>query len=276
MGKELTAAPAPMLPGLVDEKHAADLIASFQVEESGFGGPIYLNRMPTLVEKEILRKRNVELLAGLKPYGVGTKDPPCDVRRSLGVMFNGYPSLRNADALDLIDSFMMVLHRFPRFAILAAIGDVLHNRVPGLSDNYPPNSPQMAKAAAGHTAKWGAQQSKIDKILHARGPMRVAESDQVSRGRIEAGFKDLRGRLSVGVLSGTLTDEDRQRISARQKLDARQAVLAEWKHLGIAPILAKDGSPISVALAKQLGRLVEFRRPDGVSYSVPREEVDRG
>lgn len=275
MGKELMAA-APMLPGLADEKDISDLIATFQIEQAQFNGPIYLNRMPSTVERHMLQKRNLELIEGLKPYGIGSSKPPCDVRRAMAGMYRGYTMLRQDEAMDLLDASMLVLHRFPRFAILAAIDDVLANRVPGLSEKYPPNSAQLGRIAANHTARVGAQQAKIDKILRARGPMRVAENDAASRGRIEAGFKDLTGRLRVGGIAGTLTDDDRQRISARQKLEARQTVLEEWKRLGMSPILNKDGSPMSVALAKQLGRLVEFRRPDGVSYSVPREEVDRG
>lgn len=275
MAKELIA-PAPMLPGLVDEKHLADLIASFQIEESQFNGPVYLNRMPSMIERQMLQKRNIELIAGLKPYGIGKSDPPCEVRQCIAGMLRGYVTLRPDDAADLLDACMLVLHRFPKFAILATIDDVLALRVPGLSDKYPPNSAQLGRVAANHTAQWGMQQAKIDKILRARGPMRIAEADKPTRGRIEAGFKDLTGRLSVGVIVGTLTEDDRAKVTARQKLEARQEVLKEWAHLGIAPILNRDGSPMSVALAKQLGRLVEFRGPEGSSYSVPREEVQGG
>lgn len=47
----------------------------------------------------------------------------------------------------------------------------------------------------------------------------------------------------------------RERITSREKLEARQAVLREWAHLGLSPIVGKDGAPISPTLARQMGLL---------------------
>lgn len=272
MGKSL-AAPAPMLPGLIDEKHLDELTNSFSVSQEGYGGQIFINRLPSANERELLQRHNAAISESLKPHGVGSSNPPCDARRALAAMFHGYPSLRNADVMDLLDAYMLVLQKYPLGAILGAVEDIVNNRVEKLSLDYPPTSVRVGSLAAKHMGRVGAVQARIDKILVAKRLLRPV-SDPAARERIGVGLRNLAGQISPGVIAGTLTDDDRARIAARHKLEARQQILDEWKHLGLSPIINNDGSPITVALAIQIGHLIEIRDRHG-SRIVPKSDVAR-
>lgn len=252
MGSNLTTAPHAMLPGLVDEIHIGRLVDSFQIEESG--RDICLDRLPTKAERELFQYRNVNLTKQLRPCNLAATEMD-GARKHLGMMFAGFPNLRRADTDELLNAYLWVLQKFPLFAVIEACADVTGNRVAGLKPEFPPTSPQMAKFADDHVTRVAAEQLKIDKILRAKQVMRPP--DTVGAGeRVMVSLKDFHNRMNAGPVFGTLTQDDKERITSREKLEARQAVLREWAHLGLSPIVGKDGTVISPTLARQMGLLM--------------------
>lgn len=272
---QLATRPAPMLPGLVDETHVLHLVDSFQIEQAGFRGPIFLNRMPTQEERTLLKDQLAELDKMLHPYGMGVVNPPCAARRGLAAVFRGIPALRNEDAADLIDAFMLVLQKYSKGAVLAAIGDMANGRLRNHDIRYAPNSVQVGNAAASHHQRIAGQRDRIEKILAAQRAVQVDHVPGVAD-RIAASLKDFHGRIAQGN-AGALTADDRQKVTDRQRREGQEAVLREWADIGRGPMRSRDGMPISVGLAVRLGRLIQVRgRDDQVYYREPGETQDVG
>lgn len=246
-------APAPMLPGLVDQQHVQQLIDSFAVSVEG--PRIYVSRFPTNSERQQLQEANQRCRSMLRKCVTATAELET-AKRTLAAMFTGYLSMRNMppeEVDDLLNAYMMVLQNHPLFAIIAAIDDVAAGKVPQALD-WPPNSPRMAQLAAKHAEAVGAQQHKLDQVLTAKHLLRAPDAPG-ARDRIAASLRDFHGKVGAVDLSGISTAEERARMTARQRLESRQAILKEWAHLGLSPIWNGDGSPMSPALARSLGKL---------------------
>lgn len=250
MAKEIVKAPAPMLPGMRDEKYMSTLLDSFNVQSEA--RLIYINRFPDKDEIRALQARNAEIKKGLAPAEKGTQ-AHAEARVALALLFDGNAYLNGQNKADLLNAYMFVLQRYPLFAILGAVDDAMGGRIPKQDDRYVPNSVQMRAAAARHVEVHAREQIKIERILSAKYLLQQPNKPG-DKARVAAALKDFKGRLSPVEGSGLLTDEDKRKLDDRRFKSNRKAILDQWKALGLDPIFC-NGEPISPALARSTGAL---------------------
>lgn len=251
MSRQLTA-PAPVLPGLADDRHVSRLIDSFMIEDDG--REVTLDRLPSKDERELFVLRNNNLKRSLRRCDAAMADLD-RAKRDLAVMFNGYPAMRNDDVDARLLAYLLVLQSYPLFAILEAIQDVAHNRYENLDPMRPPTSPLLARRCADIVARVATEQLRLDKILSAKKVMRV-ETAPGAHDRVMASLRDFRGRVIVP------DGDERRAMLARQAQRDRLTLLREWNDLGLPVVYSRDGQPMSVALARQYGLLRERNYED--------------
>lgn len=270
MANQITKAPAPMLPGMRDETFVRRLVDSFDVHMEG--RLAYANRLPNSDERRELQARNVEIVQALRPIKE-SQDQCMRARVALGLLFGGHPSLAGQDKRELIDAYMFVLNKYPLFAVLAGIDDAINRRLPKQDDRFVPNSPQVGAACARHVETLAREQIKIERVLAAKYLMRKPDAAGAAA-RVAASLKDFHGRMSPVEGAGVLSDRERKVIAARREKEGQQAVLREWAAIGLSPMTRKDGTPMSVALAKSVGALIEVSDGQNGRWLMPRGELN--
>lgn len=181
----------PKLPALLTADDVPAVLASFVVEQEGFGRPIKLDRMPTAAERDLLQHRLRLLdsaLANVNDRGAA--------ERVLAVMFAGFPQLQKAAVADLLDAYWAQLEGQPAVCIAMACHKVSQKLVPLLDCDYPPTAPRMVDLARREASVLRGERFAIDRILRATELIPRAP-DAASRARIGAGLKSLANEIRL-------------------------------------------------------------------------------
>lgn len=252
MAKQVAKVPDSMLPGMVDDRARRDLLDSFFVSVEG--RLVYASRLPSKDERTQLQTWNADLVRAMRPASMSVAELD-EARRNLSALFLGYGSMRyEADGIvEIVNAYLLVLQKYPLFAIVKAIDDVAANRVPGLNPDRPPTSPRMGKIAADHVSALAAQQIKIDNILKAKLLLR-SDKTMESRARVAASLQDFHGKLVGGGAEGLLEPDERRSEAERQRKTNDAVILREYEHYGIAPRYS-GGVLVSLSLARTMGML---------------------
>lgn len=260
----------PVLPGLLpaaDEVEA--ILRSISVDMEG-RTPV-ISRFPTKDETRALQVRNVALARAVEAAVMRTVDLQ-EAKAAIAVTLYGFPQMRS-EGDDLVRAYLLVLQKYPLFAIKDACSAVSDGRIKNQDDRYPPTSPQMSKAAAESVERIARERIKIERILTARTVMRPKD-EPGAKERIMASLKDFHGRMAPA--EGVMGADERARVADRQRRENERAVIAEWDRLGLAPRRRSDGAVMSVGLCKSLGLLVEFKDGRNGTRLVPKEEIGHG
>lgn len=245
--------PVTTLPGIVEDNEGAELVDGYIALITKERGPDALPRLPSDRERKEIARRLERLTAKLRPASM-TKTQQDDIVQALGSLWLRYPSLRNADIGEMTTGYLLDLERFPKFAVIAAIDDVRFNRIKGLDPDWPPTSPRISAAVERHVEPIAIERSKAARVLAVRNIV-VPVSEEM-RKRVGKTFTELAEATKLRL------EEDHEERRARHATTrsgpfGREMLLAEYRHLGVAPVMTsgKKAYPISASLAKQLGVL---------------------
>lgn len=260
-GNALTKA-EPMLPGLMPEREADELMMSFRATSQGIIH--FVSRLPTRFEREKLAKRRDDIARAMRAIRDSMTEQD-DALQDLGGFLLGYGITRNNDrkAAETASAYLKELMDFPLFAIRAAIDDVKNNRVfdvdpktgnkTRLSPDYPPSTTRMRMIAQKHVDTKGREKWEFDRVLAAKRAYDPPE-DPKMRAKVEAGLKELTASMTAtqkARIDAERNSVDAQRNRAAMAMRQRETILKEYEALGIAPVMC-GSAPMSVTLARSL------------------------
>lgn len=255
----------PQLPGTAPGADAAtELLQTFTVWDEG--RDVIAARLPSAAERRVLASRLETLDRGLRAFWDDAGDKRA-VRDALVLFFNGYPSLRNADAPAMVTAYMVDLKSLPAYAVRQALDDIKHGRVRDvdhrsgreipLDPDWPPSSPRVYDVAVKIIRAPVGEQVKIRKLFAAK----PARAELSSEERATAGAKiramaDAAKRQFAVPDAATLAlnrqaEERREEAQRRREAQLAADYLDEYAELGVEPVKI-GGVMISPELAQRI------------------------
>jgi hypothetical protein len=206
------------LPGLLPDVEAEQLVASFKFSE--LDGHRYIDRLPTAPERSKLQRRLQDIARTLRPIE-GTMTDLDAAARALGTMFNSMPSMRNANATDTINAFLLHLKEFPLFALERACHDVASNKVKGLDPDFPPTSARIAEVAQNYTSQAAVEKLRYERVTGATKknllPPPVSEEDAEKMRGLLSGLAAQMQAKTDALLSEEQEARKRRTLEANQR-----------------------------------------------------------
>ena len=158
----------------------------------------------------------------------------------------------------------------PLSAIEAACQDVRQNRVPDLNPDWPPSSVRMVALARVHLEEAKKQHAMVKSLLAVTS---VRENDQINMEvstRVGEGLRQLANDFQANL---DKAERERNEALAAKTIERnRQEILHEHQALGIPPIMAMKGMPVSVALRRNIA---EYRENMAKEHGSRREDKNR-
>ena len=263
----LTTAGARPLPGLLEGEQAAaladELAAGMTVDDSS---RLCLRRLPTAVERVMLEKRQAELEVSLAPIGPGDTGAPGgaawrQARQALAALFAGYPSLRNANVAEMLDTYLAWLADRPAFAIADAcrqIGkgearwvDPATGKAERPSPDFPPPAPRINELISSIARARTADLVKIDKVL-AIDRVLPAPLSAEERDRVGLRMAGLAAHMKAPLEAARSEGEER-RMNMINAANQR-VVAAAWRSEGYEPMPDAKGHLASPGMLKSIGQ----------------------
>lgn len=206
-----------------------------------------LPKLPTKTEREVMQAGLVELerevtLAG-SPEGKAT------AAKMLGELFSGYPSLRNADAGEMVATYRAHLRGVPIAALRSAIDMIIQGRVPKLDPDWPPTAPRIHQIVADYEEPIWRNVFLVRKVLAVkRERVYIApEKQKAMADKLASLAKEIGDRAKQKAYA-----ENEER-AAKRRSDNERMLLREYARLGIEPVRDSAGGIISPALAGKVG-----------------------
>lgn len=268
---KLINAPQPSLPGLPTAAiparvaEARRIIGEHAVWDEG--RQTMVQTLPTREEREVLGEQLEHLQQTLRPAesdALGRKA----IKDKMLSFFNGYPSLRNADAQVMLSAYVDHLKEYPAWVVISAIDKIIRGEVVDvdprtqreipLDPDWPPSSIRIATVAKVIMRAPAEEVAKISRLLRARQapPELTPEQRRLTIPRVQRMADAARAQLSPKP-----TREEQEAENARAKARvaeslAYQRELAErqWRAEGYEPMENSDGSLSSVSFLKSLHR----------------------
>lgn len=233
-------APTPQMRMLVDRHHRAIT---------------WQGNVPTLMAavpadtREAMKDRLTALRKALAPINsMAERD---QVALALTRMFSRYVntgSVSNQRAT--ITAYVTALSGFPAWAVLKAIEEVERGAVEGMNPDFPPSAPRLCQIAEGHTAQPREEKAKVEAVLNARVD-EVTQRDPDEVARVAAKMRAAADELGARVAAEQGETEQRRRERDAQKIAANdREIIREYHAAGIAPVMASNGRPMSMTLAR--------------------------
>jgi len=203
---------------------------------------IAADRAPGDDEKDRLRARNravTHLLA--RPLVE-------DIEKAIAALLTLFPADYSSSqgARAIVRQFAEALKRFPLWAVHEACRQVRDGVAPGVKAAFAPKPPQLAQICAGLIAPLNAEQARIRSVLDAEVYSPPTEEEQARvAGQFDALLEDLKA----------IPDEENE---ARRELRASMLESdARFRERELRAAGIDDGRPMSLALRKQVGAMVE-------------------
>lgn len=259
MNKQMIAAD-PTLPGLLPDAEALALARSFQwiVE----GTEEMLDRLPTELEREVLRRRFADLAETMRPIEARDGDRAVAAEVIAGLLV-GYGYARGDPASrQTVTVYVKHLEMVPLFAIRAACEDVKAGRVfdvdartgnrRPLNPDKEPSTIRLRAVAEKHAERVRVEQHRFDRILRARRAMPPMPTE-AERARVSELLRGLSARMAMASAGEDLARRERlARRAEEERALVEREFLAEYERLGLKPQRA-GGMLISPQLAEILG-----------------------
>lgn len=163
------------VPALRLDESKDDLVRQFGLHLEGSVSVI--KRGPSMVERQILQKRNVALMQVLQPISA-SREATALAKALLAQFFKGYPSLLNQDGGSLISAYMVDMESLPLFAVARAVLDIKQGRVKirdqrtgremDIDPDWPPSSSRIAEVARRFVNEPAKEQYNISRVLTAK------------------------------------------------------------------------------------------------------------
>lgn len=264
------------LPWLMPDAAAAEVLAQFKTFDEGTA--VMINRAPTVLERQMLSRRGIEIDLVLRPLGTSpqnftvpnerggtdTVSTKQYVRQLLALFFGGYTSMRGGDPRATIASYMHDLRAVPVWALERAFDDVKGGRVTipdgrgghkPLDPDFPPTSARLYSAAMKHTAALAGEERKIKRVL---GPTKLdlAPMSDEQRARELPRIRKMVEQTKA-ILNKVDPDEARARTECEKRsaeLLAKhnevfaEAALEQYGALGMEPVVAAGVGLVSPEL----------------------------
>lgn len=258
----------PTLPGLLPNVEAARLADSFRfIIESH---EALIDRMPTVVERQMLASRSASIDAALAPLGRNreTHDAAAEALADLFVAYGiGRADKKSGQTVTV---YLKHLEGVPLFALIAAVDDVKYNRVydvhPRTGDripldkDFPPSSIRLRSVAEKHVSKLYEEKLKFDRVLKAKR-LFAPPINEAERAKVLAGLQELSRQLG-----GPDPAEQHAAHVASWRLHLgmlrrSEDILGEYAARGLAPVRAGRYA-VSPELARKLGPLRPLPAPE--------------
>lgn len=229
-----------------------------------------LPKLPTPQEKRTLEKRRAAVIGFLRGHDMSNagKDR---VTAALNALFGSYFNHKAGE--EDIAGLMVLMRDRPAWAIEEVCQDIFDGRIfdvrrgerVKLSPDFLPSGPRLNQCAIDKCIKLEAELFKLKRVLSVTRRMPPSAASHAKPLREDV-FTEVRDDGSV--LTNDFAAFDAARTLARKAQDYQTQAsvnermrLAEYTALGIDPIRGRDGSVISVSLARSVGRLPPARPP---------------
>ena len=232
------------LPGLLPDVEALELARGFRVVVEGL--EVLVDRMPTMVEREIMMARAGAIGRALAPIGERREDRE-EAAAAIASMLVGYNSTRkDKAAAETVTVYLQHLKGVPLFAIRAACEDVkagrvydvekrTGNRIP-LDPDFPPSTVRLRLVAQKYVEQLQGERWQFEKVLRAKRTI-AAPPSEAERQRVGELFKDLQATMTASVAGDDLERAaELERKTEEQRRARDREILAEYERLGIEPM----------------------------------------
>ena len=248
---------------------ALALAESFRAQFDG--ATAVVNRMPSIVERQILSARSEAIGKVLAPIAE-THTAQVEAAAAIGGMLIGFGIARaDKSPAETISVYVKHLGSLPLFAIKAACADITGgrvydvdrrtgNRIP-LDPDHPPSTIRVRSVAQKHVDELAAEKWKFDKVLAAKRAIETAPSP-AARAVIARGFDELKAVLEQNSAKNSIEEEERAAARAVETAKNNERfILDQYATLGLEPI--RNGAVlVSPELAKNTGGLHRAERTD--------------
>lgn len=246
MGRDLISS-TQRLPGIAENQEAIELGIYYadRIWKNERGEPT-LGKLPDKADRELMQRELRLQRIRLRPIKDAVADQDA-AARAFGRLFGFYPSLRNANTVEMCASYSGYCFDLSVPAIEAAVDDFRRNKVPDQDPDFPPTLPRFQHVAQKHQQRlfehdlWPLERTLAVKLL-TPPPL-----SQEQRDRVQAGLKDLAAKLAMH--QDEVRAEISERVSRQQGDFNRREMEQQWKASGLRE---PKGFPISLSLAKQL------------------------
>jgi hypothetical protein len=255
----------PMLPGLLPNVEALELANSFGAGIDGL--EIVVNRMPTMIERQVMAERNNALAHALVPIGERREDQ-VQAAAVIASLLVGYSSARkDKAAAETVTVYLEHLKGVPLFAIRAACEDVkagrvydvekrTGNRIP-LDPDFPPSTVRLRTVARRHVDVLASEKDRFDRVLRARRTLPPPIS-QAERELVGERFKDLQAEMRSRSAAADLEEAARKvERAADQRARGDRLIRAEYEALGLVPPTTDGGALVSLSMLRSAGWTVQ-------------------
>lgn len=259
-------APA-ILPGLLPAEEvdqlADDLASSLEMDDFS---RFTMARLPSIAERQMLQKRVGDLEEVLSGIGPGSTASPGgqqwqQARRALGALFAGYPSLRNANVPEMLDTYLAWMMDLPAFAIAEACGllgrgqakwtDPHTGEVERQSLHHPPSTSLFFTLAQPLALRHREKLAQIEKVLRVKQITPPVPSE-AERARVGAQMQELADSLKRP-MRAAVVDEKQEELDRVNALARNQNIAAAWRAEGYEPMFNEGGGIASPGLLKSQG-----------------------
>lgn len=221
------------------------------------GRRVLLINMPEPQEKAQLARRARAILRALRLWNTE------EVVRAISRMLSCFEQYLHETGDDgravankkIAAKWAAELQGVPSWAIERACDAIREGRAEGVSKDFPPSIPRVRDLAESYCAEYRMELDKIGDAL--RGEPFIEPPSAEERDRVSTKLRTFADALRADVEQQAQAERappDSAAMDAQRAEQAHRAFLAEYKALGIEPIMA-GGMIISPALLQSLGRL---------------------
>jgi hypothetical protein len=174
------------------------------------------------------------------------RDKAC---QAIAAMMMGFVGARkDLDSEELVLAYRAHLAELPVHAIAKACDDLAKRKVKDAPVDYLPSSARVFEVAEKRASAARIERHQIGRILSAKALPAPLSAEQ--QAEVRAKLETLARRMTAD-REAEIDERVQHRLAEHYNVNRRQ-ILAEWDALGLEPLTQKDGTPISVQIARQL------------------------
>lgn len=254
------------LPGLLPaeevDRLADGLAATLEIDDRS---QFTMARLPSIAERQMLQKRIVDFEEALSGIGPGDTQALGGeqwklARRALAALFASYPSLRNANVAEMLDTYLAWMQDRPAFAVAEACrmigkGEAKWPDGEGgfeyAHKDHPPSVQRIDSLAAVCTEPHRDKLAQIEKVFRVKRVTPPAPTE-AERARVGELMRELAASMKKPLEEARSDVEERQMAAAVAQHTA--IACAAWRAEGYEPIFNENGGISSPGMLKSMGK----------------------
>lgn len=239
--------------------------------EAGPGSTPMLDKLPNAIERDAMIVRARELVTLARPIAESMADRE-RVQKSLVEWFIGYPAMKNVNGMVYAAGYLNDLLPLPALAIVQALADIKHNRVPDLDLDYVPTSPRIYAVAEPYAEKLRAKLYEINTVLSIRHVVPAPPSPE-EQAKVQSLLANTVKRLDASLDLPPDSFEAMERAHLAKVRDDRIRRDKEWTQRQYKAGYAELGVPYNPNMSPEL--YLQLNPDMAAKIKAQREQSDR-